>query len=256
MDLTTVIILVVTCLGLGVVLDNLARLLLKKDPPPEVVQPAPVESLPSAVKEAPVALNPAGLEEIVRLWDKSDTHALVVEVSGQPIHVAQELSPEQRVQLESTLERLSNWLGKPLQSPVSNVLEKPAADNPVASGTSDISLVSGIPVVSTPDTPRRIKKPSLNPLDVIVNAFQSDVVKPDTAKSLAEQVDEVLQEKLSESPLRGKGIRLLDLPGKGLVVLVGLDKYDGIDAVPDEQVKAIFREAVDEWGRRAGGRKV
>jgi hypothetical protein len=268
MDLTTVIIVAVICLGLGVVLDNLARLLLNKEKPPEKVQPAPAEPEPAVTKAAPASSNPAGLEEIVRLWDEGSTHALVVDVNGQLIHVAPELSSEQRAKLESVQERLSNWLGKslqplkplqpaqPMQSPAADGFEKLVVDNLAASGAPDTSLPSDIPLVSTEETAQTIKKPSLNPLDVIVKAFQTDVVKPDTPKSLAEQVDEVLQEKLTVSPLRGKGIRLLDLPGKGLVVLVGLDKYDGIDAVPDEQVKAILREAVDEWGRRASGRKI
>ena len=256
MNLTTEVILVVICLGLGVVLDNIARLLLKKEPAPEVVKPATEEALPASTKVAPVPSNPAGLEEVVRLWDESDTHALVVEVGGQSIHLAKELSSEQRAVLESSLERLSNWLGKPLPSPATSRVETPESENLAAVVVPDSSPASGMPPVSTVDTSQRVKKPSLNPLDVIVNAFQTDVGKADFPKSLAEQVDEILQEKLAESPLKGKGIRLLDLPGKGLVVLVGLDKYDGIDAVPDEQVKAILRESVDEWGRRVGGRRV
>jgi hypothetical protein len=55
--------------------------------------------------------------------------------------------------------------------------------------------------------------------------------------------------------LRDKEIRLLDVPGKGLVVKVGLENYDGVEAVPDEQIRGLLRAAVDEWGRRTSARK-
>jgi hypothetical protein len=248
MDTTTVIILAAICLGLGVVLDNLVRSFLKKETSVKAVQPLPEGPASESLKAPSSPSEPAGLEEIARLWDEAGSHGLVVEIDGQPHHQMQELSPEKRAELELTLERLSNWLGKPLQKPG---LDGPVVTTPAASASQAGSLAA-----PAPENPQPVTKPSLNPLDVIVNAFQTDVGKPNTVKSLAEQVDEVLQEKLAESTLRGRGIRLLDLPGKGLVVLVGLDKYDGIDAVPDEEVKAILHAAVDEWGRRTSGRKV
>jgi hypothetical protein len=118
--------------------------------------------------------------------------------------------------------------------------------SPIAGDINAASLL-----VPASNAVQPIKKVSLNPVDVVAKALQADIGTPLITKSLAEQVDEILQEKLLASPLREKKIRLVDLPGGGLVVMVGLEKYDGIDAVPDEQVRAVLREAVDEWGRRA-----
>lgn len=256
MDTTTILILAAACLILGVVLDNLVHLLLKKEPKPEDAQATPAEPPAEPLKAAPAPSQPAGLEEVARLWDENDTHILVVEVAGQQFHQARELTSERRAQLELTLERLSNWLRKPLQTPLSPLPDRPAADSPVETtppvaspSASDINAAGQL--APAPNHLPPIKKVSLNPVDVVAKAFQADIVVPIVSKSLAEQVDEILQEKLFESPLREKKIRLLDLPGGGLVVMVGLEKYDGIDAVPDEQVRALLREAVDEWGRRA-----
>jgi hypothetical protein len=70
-------------------------------------------------------------------------------------------------------------------------------------------------------------------------------------KSLAAQVDEILQTKLTGSSLAERGIRIMDTPSSDLVVMVGLQKYDGIDAVPEAEIQAVIREAVAEWAQKA-----
>jgi hypothetical protein len=42
----------------------------------------------------------------------------------------------------------------------------------------------------------------------------------------------------------------MEFPNKGMVVLIGLDQYEGIDAVPDENIRALLRAAVAEWEAR------
>jgi hypothetical protein len=32
-----------------------------------------------------------------------------------------------------------------------------------------------------------------------------------------------------------------------MVVMIGLDKYDSVGAVPDEEVRAVLQSAVNEW---------
>ena len=46
-----------------------------------------------------------------------------------------------------------------------------------------------------------------------------------SAKSIAAQIDEILQEKIEGSDMAQRGVRLLELPNKGMVVMVGLDQY-------------------------------
>ncbi len=71
-------------------------------------------------------------------------------------------------------------------------------------------------------------------------------------KSIVEQINEILQEKLLSSPLGNKGVRLVEDPKLGVVVWVGLNHYNGVDAVTDPEVKAILRSAAAEWEQRAG----
>jgi len=94
-------------------------------------------------------------------------------------------------------------------------------------------------------------RPTVSPVDVFARAFQGDVKTPQPPpRSIAAQIDEILQEMLVDSPLNASAIRLLELPGKGMVVMVGLDQYDGVDAVPDVEIRNLIRKAVAEWERR------
>lgn len=70
--------------------------------------------------------------------------------------------------------------------------------------------------------------------------------------SIVEQVDDVLQDLLTSSSFSEKNIRLTESPNKGVIVWVGNEYYEGINAVPDEEVKRIIRQAVKKWEDMAG----
>ncbi len=91
--------------------------------------------------------------------------------------------------------------------------------------------------------------PSINIFKSLVHTARSEIKEKVEAddQSIAFQVDEILQAKLEQSDLKDQAIRLLDLPGQGMVILIGLEKYDDIEAVPDEEIKKLLRESVAEW---------
>jgi hypothetical protein len=61
------------------------------------------------------------------------------------------------------------------------------------------------------------------------------------------QIDAILQERLAETPLADRGIFLAQSPEGGVNVYVGLTRYNGIDDVPDPDIKAVIRAAISEW---------
>jgi len=61
------------------------------------------------------------------------------------------------------------------------------------------------------------------------------------------QVDEILQKKLQERGLQQRGVRLMELPNKGMVVLIGLEQYATVEEVPDAEIQALIRASVSEW---------
>lgn len=74
-----------------------------------------------------------------------------------------------------------------------------------------------------------------------------------SSTSMVTEIDEILQARLAETGQTHRAIRLMELPGKGMVVMIGLDQYEGVDAVPDPAVRSLIRECVLEWERRTDG---
>lgn len=70
---------------------------------------------------------------------------------------------------------------------------------------------------------------------------------PKRKMSIVEQVDEILQTILHEEGLSDVNIRLTEMVNRGLVVWVGKEFFEGIDAVPDPRVKDYIRQAVKRW---------
>ena len=67
------------------------------------------------------------------------------------------------------------------------------------------------------------------------------------ANSIVGQIDSVLQSRLEGTPLGERGIFMTQSPEGGVVVYVGLTRYNGVDDVPDPEIKAAIRAAISEW---------
>jgi hypothetical protein len=186
----------------------------------------------------------SGLVETARIYRDSRRGNTVLEVNGKKYSSPKELDADGWAFVEKQLIPLVNWV-RPVDGP------RIAAPDP--SGSPAVQLSGKEPAAAGPlldESP----KPTYNPLDVFARSLKSDVRKPAAPNaSIAAQIDEILQEKLIGLPDEKRAIRLMELPGKGLVVMVGLDHYDGVDAVPDPEVRALIRECVAEWEQRLGG---
>jgi len=98
-------------------------------------------------------------------------------------------------------------------------------------------------------TPSDVQRPSIKPVNILTRAMVPDL-PPVPPKSIVAQIDDILQEKLEKSPLSKRGIRLRELPNQGMAVMVGLDQYEGVEDVPDEEIRSMIRSAVSEWEKR------
>jgi hypothetical protein len=185
--------------------------------------------------------------EMVRIGRDQRSNKLIARLDGKSYLTARQLTASQHERLVQAVMELRSWLLQP------NLAAPGMGD--AAQATETKVEVRPVPAIEkTPSRPvsdEMSKRPSLNPIDVISRAIQSDVGKPtQETKSIAAQVDEILQEKLENSPLQDRAIRLMELPGKGMVVLVGLNQYDGVGSVPDPEIRDLLRECVAEWEKR------
>jgi len=98
----------------------------------------------------------------------------------------------------------------------------------------------------------QIPKKSLSGVEGKPLVPEKIVEKHKRQMSIVEQVDEILQDLLLSSPLAEKNIRLTEMANKGVIVWVGNEKFEGINVVPDEEVKKIIRQAVKKWEDTAG----
>lgn len=161
------------------------------------------------------------------------------EVNGKIIRFPADLTHSQRERLIGQLTTLLTWL-----SPGSESKETPPSISTAPSVAQPIQD-SLTPPISTPQTPK------FSPIDLVARAIQPETRPLVPEKSIVAQIDEILQEKLSESHLAGKGIRLMEHPTQGLIVMVGLERYEGVDEVPDPEIQSLIREAVAEWEQKS-----
>ncbi len=180
------------------------------------------------------------LIETVKIWQDRKSGNLFPEMNGKIIRFPADLSHTQRERLIGQLTTLLSWLKAGF--------EAKEAPPPVAAPSTGVPFVQDH--LTSPTTSTQTGK--FSPIDLVARAVQPETRPPLPEKSMVAQIDEILQEKLNTSPLAGQGIRLIEHPTQGLVVMVGLNRYEGVDEVPDPEIRSLIRESVAEWEQRSG----
>jgi hypothetical protein len=152
-------------------------------------------------------------------------------------HAPTEMTDDQKARFSRLLEVLQSWAKQPAEKPEADQAPQPGEAMHVA--------------VEDPQPGLDEKHISYNPIKVFTDAIGVEVNKSKpTTLSIVAQVDEILQEKLENSPLAKRGISMRDSLDGGLLVWVGLKQYASIDEVPDPEIRQLLKESVEEWERR------
>jgi len=67
--------------------------------------------------------------------------------------------------------------------------------------------------------------------------------------SIVALIDEILQKKISGTPLGSRQIRLEESALGEVIVNIGASRYKGIDSVPAPEIRAVIQEAIDEFNK-------
>lgn len=163
---------------------------------------------------------------------KNENGAFALDIDGTRVNPTS-LDAEQRKRLIEVLNIMRPWLeGKPAVA--ASVKTPPPTPTPTPAPVQPTTSAPKPAAASRASTPR---SPIIAPED-----------RPAApANSIVGQIDTILQAQLAGSPLDGRGIFLTESPEGGVNVYVGLTRYNGIDEVPDADVKAALRAAITEW---------
>ena len=142
-----------------------------------------------------------------------------LELDGLALMNAGSLTPPQRGQLQAILSELNHWLE----------VDPQQQDGQIA--------IPGHASQAAAAAPQRQSKPAA-PRQAAVGI------------SIVEQIDDLLQVFLPASPFAGQGIHIASGPTGSVMINHGMKTYEGIESVPDQQLKELIRKAVGEWERR------
>jgi hypothetical protein len=168
------------------------------------------------------------------------------------------MNVRQQAALREAVNELHTWAGLPemasqtssmvAAAPIDAATGAPPAMKPPIP-TAVLPPVSYIP--TTQQDIRTVKPPSMQLGDILARAINPEPkyqgAENDAPKSIAAQVDEILQERLPASQLQGRSIRLVDVPGRGLIVTVDGKSYEGVSEIPDAEVRKLIQECVAVW---------
>ena len=176
---------------------------------------------------------------------------LAVEVKGKVQADAKSLNPEELIQLAELLNEAGRWAGiganpSPAEVPAIKLPTGQATDSPERRSSPGVVPDAG-PVLELEASRPRVLDGMTNALANVINPTSSRKEDP---KSIVQQIDEILQDKLLLTDLAEQKIGLLEDPRKGVVVRIGAETFEGINSVPDGLVKELLKASVQDWEKR------
>jgi hypothetical protein len=230
----------VACVGLVVV-----GLLWKPAAKTDKARPAPAESAAAAPAAA------GGPREVLRVLRDAATEELFVEVAGQRYsRMADIHQGSVREGFRSTLRDLEAFAGGAPTVPPVVVKPVPQPEPvPVTPSLTNIGTAKQAATATTPGT-GPLLAPSMNPFKQMLVLRDLAKVQLPPVKTIAEQIDEIVQEKLADSPLAQRGVKVHIGPkGNALFRADGQD-YEAVDELPDDEIRGLIRAAVAEWEKK------
>ncbi len=255
----------------------------KKEGQSQSPEPKPLESretkepgaIASWIRAATKRADPPGAHEVLRVLRDHLTGRLIVEISGQRYAQAGDIQdPNIQQGLLTTLGDLSRFAGgvtpvpsapvapitaptppvtTPQVAPLAGATRLPADPNPAPPRPTPLPPISppaAAPYSRSSELPP-LEKPSMNPLKQMqILRERAKQPPPPPPKSIAEQIDEILQEKVIGTAQAQRGLHVragaqghavFELDGKG---------YEAVDDLPDADARALIRAAIAEWERK------
>lgn len=237
LSVTTTIFLFVVCLCGGIVIGAMFNR-YKKAPPEEAETKKQPEEEPAAVEKS---IAGPGDKAILHAW-RNEAGRVWLEMDGLRVETKDDLAAEQKKNLLKLVLELRPWLDA-VPAPTPTPAPVPAPRPPVQELQAVQELLPAEEAPVKPlklfQRPPKVKKPAV------------DAKPPVSMKSIVEQIDDVLQQKLTGTPFANLKIRLLEGPGGEVNVQIGALKHPSVEAIPNPEIQAVIRQAVADWEKGA-----
>ena len=206
---TLFLFLVIFCIGAAIG-GLIERALKKRSMPPPPLPPTDKNTLAEADDV-----------EVLSAW-RTRSNKVWLGMDGTRLNEKAALQPGQYQRLLNLVLDLRPWLETPKTESTAQPL-RPAAPAPVV-----------------PQPPTKVEKKT--------GAPTTETVQPEPVlDSIIQQIDKVLQAKLETSAFKDRGVQLIEGPGGIVIVKDGINRYEGVDAIPDPEIKNLIRQAVADW---------
>jgi hypothetical protein len=240
----------------------------------------PTNSEPVATPPPPAVpsrFTPKESVELLSVWHNERTHKLLALLEGKPLSPTQ-IDSEQRNRLAQILSGLHQMIGddpaleeekaaaKSEMEEEQEIVEEMVKED-LSDALPDPQEMEGeLPKegLDAAGAPKKVYFADTLPQPVSFrealgsNPFKINVPsspKPTSApKSIIEQIDEILQDKIAGTPLEEKEIKLEESP-EGMAIKIGSLMFEGIDAVPDPTIRALIKESAREWNEKVSRKR-
>lgn len=192
------------------------------------------ESKSSSQAEPPKEMQQEGFGEALRLWYSPSGKKVITQLDGEYYRDFLTLSPEQKSRVMKMLTLWSYWAGEMPKI-------RPHAPETAAAGADKATTPE-------PAKAQAVLEPSVaEAIQAVEENAAEEKPEADKPKTIAGQISLIIDQLLEGNPLKEKGIRLIENSHQGVDVWIGLEKFDGIDAIPYPEVQQLIRQAVAQW---------
>lgn len=180
-------------------------------------------------------------KNLINLYRDPSSGNLVLGVGGKPYRDRDQLSKKDRRDLVMLAREWLDWLG------VSNEMQKRLEE--LAHHPQPETAPPAPPTANFPEVATQFVLPPV-PAVKEKKATLKEKENKAAATTIVGQIDAILQDRLAGSPLEGRNIKLTEDTREGVVVCIGVDRYLGVDSVPDLEVREEIKAAVSVWEQR------
>ena len=203
-------------------------------PPPA----AELEARPAALRLPFLSRAPTG-QELLRVSRDPATGQFTITIAGRPCANYQDIRDPAGEQAFMMAYRL-------LQDFSENAIVAPASD------AGDAQPSTAAPVVYRASELPPIEVPTMQPFQQFrkTRGKQPTPATKFVVKSITEQIEDHLQDKIARTPLARRGVHVrADTQGNAIFLLDG-KIYPAVDLVPDPEVQQAIRAAIAEWEQK------